>query len=120
MTVPQPLAGRTILLAEDDYFIARMIRRAFEADGAKVLGPAATVAGALDLLQGAAQVDGAVLDINLRGEMAFPVADALTARGVPFVFATGYDATVMPPTHAGAALAPKPVDPRVLADKLFV
>jgi CheY-like chemotaxis protein len=83
------LAKRRVLLVEDDYFIVSDLARSFEAEGAEVVGPAATVADGLALLAEAPNLDGAVLDINLQGEMVFPLADALTARGVPFVFATG-------------------------------
>ncbi len=58
--------------------------------GYVVLGPVPSVAQALEAI--AAQVpDAAVLDVNLRGEMSYPIADALAARGVPFVFSTGYE-----------------------------
>jgi len=56
------------------------------------------------------RLDGAVLDINLRNERVFPVADALTARGVPFLFTTGYDADSIPKAYAGAPRCEKPVD----------
>lgn len=113
------LAGRTILLAEDDYFAMKRLRRAFEDLGATVLGPAANVPDALALAQGAERIDAAVLDVNLHGETIFPVADALLARGVPFVFATGYDASAIPARHAGVALHHKPVDPAQIARALL-
>ncbi len=66
-----------------------------------MIGPAASVEDALELLDGEHQIDGAVLDINLRGDRAYPIADVLRARSVPFVFATGYDAWVIPDHYAG-------------------
>ncbi|WP_373866760.1 hypothetical protein [Methylobacterium oxalidis] len=99
-----PLAGRHVLLVEDDYFIAFDMQRHFETSGAHVLGPAPSVREALALISGAARIDAAVLDINLRGEMAFAVADELAARGVPFLFTTGYSRRpfrrVTPPSAA--------------------
>lgn len=83
-----PLAKRRILLVEDEYLIAVDLVRSFEATGAEVVGPVASVDDALDLLDDTEHLDGAVLDINLQGEMAYAVADALTARGVPFLFAS--------------------------------
>jgi len=56
------------------------------------------------------RLDGAVLDINLRGERAYPVADALSDRGVPFVFTTGYDTQVIPAPYARVPRCEKPVD----------
>ena len=91
------LAGRRLLVVEDEYFLAAELVEALSADGAKVIGPAASVDDALDLLDDTAQLDGAVLDLNLQGEMAFPVADALMERDIPFVFLTGYDQSVIPP-----------------------
>ena len=57
--------------------------------GCEIVGPAASLETALALVRSGA-FDAAVLDVNLAGEKAFPVADALAALGVPFVYATGY------------------------------
>ena len=103
------LAGRRVLLVEDHFFVVEDMRLEFEAIGASVIGPAATVDDALRLVAATDQLDAAVLDVNLRGAMVYPVADALTARGVPFVFATGYDSTVIPPRFAGVKRCAKPV-----------
>ena len=86
------LAGRRILVVEDEPLIATMIGRQMESLGLVVVGPASTVAAALDrVAQGG--FDAALLDMNLRGEPVLPVAEALAARGVPFVYATGYGET---------------------------
>ena len=74
------LAGRRVLLVEDEYFIADDAARVFKTGGAEVIGPVASVHGALALLADTPGLDGAVLDVNLQGEMAFPLADALVAR----------------------------------------
>ena len=58
--------------------------------GCAVIGPAGSVKQALAMIE-AELIDAAVLDVNLNGEMSYPIADALAARGVPFVFVTGYD-----------------------------
>ena len=113
------LSGRRVLLVEDDYFIVDDMVRAFRASGADVIGPVPSVEGALDLIAETAHLDGAVLDINLRGEMVYPVADALRERGVPFVFATGYDQAVIPPRYAEVTRCEKPVDPSTVAKTLF-
>jgi hypothetical protein len=80
-----------VLLAEDEFLIAEDLASALSAAGATVIGPAYSVAGALRLIESCGALDGAVLDVNLKGEAAFPIADALLGRGVPFVITTGYD-----------------------------
>ncbi len=93
---PDALLGRKVLLVEDDYFIADEMRRTILRSGAEVLGPVASVDKALALIAESSEIDAAVLDVNLRDVMVFPVADALTSRGVPFIFATGYEDTAIP------------------------
>ena len=105
-----PLAGRRVLVVEDEFFLADDMAEALRTLGAEVVGPAPTRAAAADLLAGG-RVDAAVLDINLRGETIFPLADALRARGVPFVFATGYDASATPPAYRDVPRWEKPYDP---------
>ena len=112
------LSDRRILVVEDEYFLADELDRALRAAGAVVLGPVPSVKAALDLLGGEATPDAAVLDVNLGGEMAVPVADALAARGVPFVLTTGYDQTVLPERHAAARRLEKPVEAAVTLREL--
>jgi len=106
----ETLRGRRVLLVEDEFLIASDLIRLLHQQGAEVLGPAATVRCALDLLLASPDADGAILDVNLRGEMAFPVADALRDRGVPFVFATGYAQDMIPERYAGVPCCEKPFD----------
>lgn len=115
---PAMLQGRRILLVEDDYLIATDLARAFGAAGAEIAGPVPTVGEALALAR-QAPLDGAVLDIDLQGEDVYPVADALKRRRIPFIFATGYDAGVIPPAYDGAPRCEKPVEPVMLARLLF-
>ena len=104
------LAGRRVLLVEDDYMIADVLREELEGAGAEVLGPAPDVETALRLLAAGKAVDAAVLDVNLGGTMSWPVAEVLFARGVSFVFATGYDAGTIPGHYAGVPCCEKPVE----------
>ena len=113
------LTGKKVLLAEDEYFIAQDMALAFTAAAAAVIGPAATVAQALRLVMTEPHLDGAVLDINLKGEMIYPVADALAARGVPFVFATGYHSGEIPRRFAHCTRCEKPVKADKVAMALF-
>jgi CheY-like chemotaxis protein len=120
MTAPAPaLTGKRVLLVEDDYFIAVDLKTWFEEGGAQVLGPVPSVDEALALIASTAVIDAAVLDINLQDELVYPVADALQARGIPFLFATGYDPASVPSPHGTVALCQKPIDPQVVARTLF-
>ena len=104
-----------MLLAEDEFLIAEDLAWALSAVGATVIGPAYSVAGALGLIETCGALDGAVLDVNLKGEAAFPVADALLGRGVPFVFTTGYDRqSVQRAVQEDVVRFEKPVDPAKL------
>lgn len=105
------LRGRRILVVEDEALVAMLVEDALLDVGAVVLGPAATVAEALALLEREALPDAAVLDLNLAGEVSTPVADALVRRGVPFVVATGYGASGLPPGHGDVPVLAKPYDP---------
>src|SRR4051794_24920488 len=106
----EDIKGRCFLVVEDEYLIAADLTASLESIGIEVIGPAASVEEALRLIQNKGdRLDGAVLDINLRNERVFPVADALTARGVPFLFTTGYDADSIPKAYAGAPRCEKPV-----------
>jgi len=110
------LRGRRLLVVEDEYMIAMELTRSLEELGAEVVGPAGSVEDALELVgRDGGRLDAAVLDINLRDERVYPVADALTARGVPFVFATGYDSMAIPSSYASAPRCEKPVDKLQLA-----
>lgn len=113
-----PMAGHRVLLVEDDYFIATNMQSEFEQVGAQVLGPVPSVRAALALIDATPDIDAAILDINVQEEMVFPVADALQARGVPFLFATGYERTVIPQRFAHVRHHEKPVDPIQLVQML--
>ncbi len=82
-------APTRILIVEDEPLIAMMLEDFLEILGRVPAGTADSVASALELVE-AGGIDGAILDLNLRGgETSLPVADALAAAGVPFLFATG-------------------------------
>jgi DNA-binding response OmpR family regulator len=116
---PGPTAGPpsrkpSVLLVEDEFLIAMDLEHLLRQHGYRVLGPAATVAAALRLLDGE-EPDVALLDVNLRGEMVTPVAEALRARGMPFVLASAYDGAQLEAMNlAGAPNVGKPTDARRL------
>jgi DNA-binding LytR/AlgR family response regulator len=106
---------RTFLVVEDDYLIAEDIAQTIAAAGIEVVGPAGSVADALELIAHEGErLDGAVLDINLGDEPVFPVAEALRARRVPFIFLTGYDALAVPEVFRSVARHEKPIDEDLL------
>ncbi|OKO80226.1 chemotaxis protein CheY [Bradyrhizobium sp. NAS80.1] len=104
------LSGRRILVVEDEYFLADDISHALGSFGADVAGPVGEVEDALRILNDGSIVDGAVLDVNLRSEMVFPIAQELRARRVPFVFTTGYDRISIAPEFQDVMLWEKPLD----------
>jgi CheY-like chemotaxis protein len=113
------LEGRCLLVVEDEYMIAIDLVSFFEDLGADVIGPAGSVVEGLDLVeQHGHRVDIALLDVNLRGELVYPVADALAAKGVPVIFTTGYDAMVLPDPYQHARRCDKPVNKHALAQLL--
>jgi two-component sensor histidine kinase len=84
------LSGRRVLVVEDEVMVAWTLEDMLAELGCTVVGPAVRVDQALAMIETEA-VDAVVLDVNLNGEKSYPVADALAARGVPFVFSTGYN-----------------------------
>lgn len=118
MMTEQFLVGRRIFVAEDEYLIASDISEALSLLGAEVIGPVPSVEEARELLAREERIDAAVLDINLRGDMVFTVADSLTERGVPVVFATGYDAEALPHRFDNMRRLEKPLQVRALTDAL--
>jgi CheY-like chemotaxis protein len=112
------LSGKRILVVEDEFMIAEGLAGMLEQCGVEVVGPAPTVGAALALATTEDQLDCAILDINLRGQMSYPVADALQERGIPFVFATGYDAHAIPERHSHIVRCEKPIPSTVLIQAL--
>jgi len=111
----QPLDGLRILIVEDEYTVAADMTWWLEDSGAEVVGPAPTIEDALTLIQAhGSRLDRAILDVNLRGEKVFPVADALIKLSVPFVFSTGYEGAVLPQTYVDVKRLTKPLDPVAL------
>ena len=105
------LTGRTIFLAEDEHIVAKSLARLLRSWGATIIGPAPTLETALILARSAERIDAAIVDINLRGEMAFPLADVLLAREALLVFTTGYDSAAIPDAYRSARILQKPYAP---------
>ena len=96
-----------VLIVEDEPMIAISLERMLKEAGYEVVGTAPSVAKAMHLMPHV-DFDGALLDINLRGEKVYPVADHLLALNIPYVFVTGHSANAVPPAHRGARVVTKP------------
>lgn len=111
MLNPVKLNDRSYLIVEDEYLAASSLLMALEEVGANILGPISDVSDAIILVNDRSnELDGAVLDINLRGTMAFPLADMLLKFQIPFVFVTGYDCSSLPPKFRHITCLSKPCD----------
>ncbi len=106
---PYHLLGRRVLVVEDDYTLAMDLEETLLAAGAVVLGPVPDLDGAFEAVNAEA-VDGAILDVRLRGETVYPLADLLRDLGVKFLLVTGIDTDDLPRRHAQTPLCPKPLD----------
>ena len=102
------LAGRRILVVEDEMMIAMLVEDMLTELGCSVVGPAHALAEALALAQSEPGLDAALLDVNLAGQPVFPVADALREKGVPAVFSTGYGDAGLRDIDRGAPVLQKP------------
>lgn len=107
------LGPQRILIVEDEPLIAMMLEDFLDVLDKQMAGQADTVADAIELIEqgGIDQrgVDAAILDVNLRGgEKSWPIADALAARGIPFVFATGGSQDGVIDTHRDRPTLAKP------------
>lgn len=100
-----------VLVVEDEYYLADDLAKALEAGGHEVLGPVGTVEEAEQAVA-ADSFDVAVIDMNLHGDSAFPIADRLKDKGIPFVIATGYGGASLPDRLADAPRVEKPFDPK--------
>lgn len=113
------LRGRRVLLVEDDFLIGEALSDLLTEAGADVLGPVGWAGEALALVErGDGPIHVAVLDVDLHGQRSYPVADALMARGIPFVFTTGYNGKAVDPAYRDHPRHEKPVSGRVLLANL--
>lgn len=105
------LAGKRVLLVEDEVLIALDTLDELRNAGCIVIGPALRLDAALALAR-REEIDAAILDINLMGLYVWSVAETLASRNIPFIFLTGFDAGLeFPPAFAAARRLKKPVMP---------
>jgi DNA-binding response OmpR family regulator len=111
------LSGRHILIAEDEMLIAFSL-----ADMLTALGCTSMTAGRVAkavLLAASERFDAAILDMNLAGEPGYPIADALSSRGVPFIIATGYGLEGIAANYQYRPILPKPYLPQQIEAALL-
>ena len=101
------LAGKRILVVEDEPIVAMAVEDMLIDFGCTVIGPAYSLSAAMDLIDNT-PFDAAVLDINLDGERSYPAALLLVTRHIPFAFATGYANTGMEAEIPSAPILEKP------------
>jgi CheY-like chemotaxis protein len=104
------IADLRILIMEDEALVAMMIEDTLIDLGCEVVGPFSSIERGITAIEHA-KLDGAFLDVNLRGEFVYPVADALAARATPFVFVTGYGEAGVHPRFRGTPVLTKPFVP---------
>jgi len=98
-----------VLIVEDEALVAMLLEDMLVDAGYTIAGTVSAIAQALEFVAAsAADFDVAILDVNLRGQPIFPVAEALAETAKPFVFATGYGAGSLPETWRGRPTLQKP------------
>ena len=107
------MQGNRLLLVEDEALTGMMMSDMLTELGFDVIGPFGRLADAMAAV-GREDFQAAVLDVNLDGEMVYPVADAVLARGVPFVFVTGYSAEGIDRRFARVPVLQKPIERQML------
>ncbi len=114
------LNGLRVLVVEDDYLLAQELCAGLQDSGAQVLGPFPSLEQAMPALDDPKPTDCAVLDINLGGEVVYPLADILLEKNIPLLFATSYSNWSLPERYNQLPKLEKPVDSKVLAHHLSV
>jgi CheY-like chemotaxis protein len=116
---PAHRGGLRVLLVEDENLVAMLLEDMLADLGHSVIGPVARLKKALEMAR-REEIDLAILDVNINGEQAYPVAEALTARGIPFVFSTGYGEQGLPPQYRGHPTLQKPFQQQDLEELLAI
>lgn len=115
----QALTGRRVLVVEDESLVAMLLETILEDMGCSPVGPVATVDEGLAMVAAETSLDAALLDVNVAGREVFPIAEALKARGVPFIFSTGYGEGGLPDAWRGQATVQKPFTESAIRDALL-
>ena len=111
--------GRRVLVVEDESLVAMLLETILEDMGCTPVGPASNVDEGEAIARDTVDLDAALLDVNLAGRQVFPVAAVLKARGVPFVFSTGYGESGLPDEWRGNPTIQKPFTEAAVRDALM-
>jgi len=111
------LAGRRILIVEDEFFLALYLEDALRAAGCAIVGPFGNLPSATRAAR-SEPFDFAILDINLNGDAVYPLVDELLARRIPLVFLTGYGRSALPQEYRTIPRLSKPCDPVLLIQEV--
>lgn len=114
----RPLTGRKVLIIEDEHMVADAMADQLRQHGAEIVGPAATIPCAADLIARHPDIDAALVDVNLQGLYSFALADDLYKRGIRFAFLTGYDSGMIPERFAEVRRYQKPCSPHRVVSAL--
>lgn len=112
------LAGRRVMVVEDELLIAMLIEDTLMDEGCAIVGPYTNLAAAMAAAT-TATVDLALLDVNLRGEKVYPVGDLLEARGIPFLLLSGYGPDAVPANRSHWKAISKPFEIGELITRLI-
>lgn len=115
----QPLTGRRVLVVEDESLVAMLLETILEDMECVPIGPVSNIDEGEAMARDTAGLDAALLDVNVAGRQVFPVAEVLKARGVPFVFSTGYGEGGLPEEWRGAVTVQKPFTEAAIRDALM-
>ncbi|HEY4584914.1 MAG TPA: response regulator [Brevundimonas sp.] len=112
-------AGRRVLIVEDESLVAMLLETILADLGCDVVGPESNIEDGLTAVADVAGLDAALLDVNVAGREIFPVAEALKAKGVPFVFSTGYGEAGLPEHWRGNPTVQKPFTEGAIREALM-
>ena len=113
------LKGRRVLVVEDEALVAMLLEAMLEDMGCVPVGPIGDIDEALAAIEADNALDAALLDVNVAGREVFPVAAALKAKGVAFVFSTGYGEGGLPEEWRGQSTIQKPFTEAAVRQALF-
>jgi PAS domain S-box-containing protein len=112
------LRGKRVLLVEDEFFLRLELEEWLRSAGCAIIGPFSALEPARHLAARGEPIDLAILDANLNGQMVYPLADDLLARGVPVIFLTGYEKASLPARFRVVPQVSKPYDPAALIKEI--
>lgn len=112
-------SGLRALVVEDEATVAMLIEDMLEDLGFEIVASVASLVEASEVAVNV-EIDFAMLDVNIAGDLIFPVANLLSERQIPFLFSTGYGATGLPPRFSRCCVITKPFSQAELLEKIVL